>query len=84
MPSEKTWVDTCYICNTLQLVSKHYSELMCHNCYHLILRLRRREPELTRDEFLTKAVTRRAELKGSGKWGKDAKYRPNIPITILK
>jgi len=86
----KDYIDTCFICNSLQLVERHYKQLMCHNCYHLCQRIRARYKketgiEMDIDEMLTKATTRRAELKEGGKWSQNAKNRPpNIAISILK
>ena len=87
---EKEWIDTCFICNGLSVVSRHHDEQMCNTCYELIKRMRRKHlketgEEWTREEFLTKAVSRRAELKESGKWEKrSAKHMPNIRIGISK
>jgi len=84
----KEYIDTCYVCNTLQRTYRHYSELMCNNCYHLILRLRKKHrqdtgEELTRDQFLTRAISKRDEMRGSGKW-ESSKNRPTIKVGILR
>ena len=93
MKKRREEVDTCYICNGLNLVTRHFSEWMCNNCYHLIQRMKAKYKrdtglEMSRDEFLTKAISRRAEIKETGKWEKgkpkDDPGLPNIRISILK
>jgi len=83
---DKTWIDTCFICNKLSEVSKHYNYAMCHKDYHLVQRMRKLNPDWTLDELITKAVSRREELQGTGKWEKRLEKNPlqNIRIGILK
>jgi hypothetical protein len=87
----KEEINTCFVCNQLNVVSKHYGELICNTCYHLCQRIQTRYKKehavgMDRDELLTKAITRREELKESGKWEKQnlKDKMPNIRIGILK
>lgn len=85
MANARTWIDTCFVCNKLREVSRHYGELMCNTCDNLYQRTKKRNPELTRDELLTKVISRKEEITREGKWRKnDARYMPNIRISIQK